>query len=237
MVDLKNIKPENLWYVVGYIVTDGHLNKDGRHLNITSKDEEHIVKIKEVLKLNVKISKKTRDKSKDKIYSQVQFGDVKFYKYLLSIGFVQQKSLNIGEIKVDRRYFHHFLRGVIDGDGNISTWIHKTNQHRQWSLRITSAASSFIKWLKKETEDYFEVGGKLYCYQYKYKKNPIYILKFGKLAAKVILRRIYESNYLSLNRKNLKSIKCLQDESKMINYGNVLGPGAGIGRQYGLKIR
>ncbi len=222
MVDLKNIKPENLWYIIGYIVTDGHLNKDGRHLNITSKDEEHIFKLREILKLNVKIGKKTRGKSQNKIYSQIQFGDVKFYKYLLSIGFVQQKSLNIGEIKVINHYFRHFLRGVIDGDGNISTWVHKTNQHRQWSLRITSAAPLFVKWLKNEVEDYFRVRGKLYCYKQKNKKNPIYILKFGKLAAKAILSKTYTKNDLSLNRKNFKSIKCLQDESKMINYGGVL---------------
>ena len=236
MVDLKSIGPKNFWYVVGYIATDGHLNKDGRHLSITSKDESHLVKIKKAMGLVVKIGKKSRGGSKDKIYSQIQFGDVKFYKYLLSIGFVQQKSLNAGEIKVDKKFFKDFLRGIVDGDGNISTWIHKTNFHRQWSLRITSAAPLFIKWLKEETEDNFDVKGKVYCYKYKYKKNPIYILKFGKLAAKAILRQIYYKNSLSLNRKNLKSIKCLQDENKMVNYGNVLGPGAVIGSQPRLKI-
>lgn len=231
MVDLKFIKQNHLWYVIGYITTDGHLNKDGRHLNITSKDRGHLIKLKKVLNLNVKISKKARGGSKEKLYSQLQFSDVVFYRYLLSIGFVQKKSLNIQKINVNKKYFADFLRGVIDGDGSISTWIHKTNLHHQWSLRITSAAPLFIKWLKEETENCFNVKGKLYCYKYKYKKNPIYILKFGKLAAKVILSRIYYKNSLSLNRKNAKSIKCLHDKNKMINYGNILGPGAVIGSQ------
>lgn len=231
MVDLKNIKSKNLWYVIGYIATDGHLSKDGRHLNITSKDKDHLEKIKQVLGLNIKIGKKGRGGSKNKIYSQLQFSDVKFYKFLLSIGFVQQKSLNIGEINVDKNFFEDFLRGIIDGDGSISTWIHKSNLHRQWSLRIISAAPKFIKWLKKKTESHFDVKGKLYCYKYKNKINPIYILKFGKLPAKIILKSIYYKGCFSLSRKNNQSIICLQDENKMINYGNILGPGAGTGRQ------
>ncbi|MBI2633606.1 MAG: hypothetical protein HYW78_04485 [Parcubacteria group bacterium] len=237
MVDLKNIKPQNLWYVIGYIATDGHLNKDGRHINITSKDRGHLVKIKKALSLKVKVGRKCRGDSHDKIYSQIQFGDVLFYRYLLHIGFIQRKSLNLGPIKIDRKYFIDFLRGVIDGDGSISTWIHKTNLHRQWSLRITSAAPLFIKWLKKEIESYFDVNGKLYGYKYSYKKNPIYILKFGKLATKIILYQTYHNNSLSLSRKNKKCVKCLRDENKMVGYGNVIGPGAGTGRQYGLKIR
>jgi hypothetical protein len=82
---------------------------------------------------------------KEKIYSLLQFGDVKFYRYLLDIGLTQKKSLILGEVAINRNYFSDFLRGVIDGDGCISIWIHKTNEHRQWSLRIISAASLFYK--------------------------------------------------------------------------------------------
>lgn len=236
MVDLKNKKPKIFWYVIGYIATDGHLSKDGRHLNITSKDKSHLILIKKSLSLKVKIGRKNRGGSDEKKYFQIQFGDVLFYKFLLNIGFIQKKSLKLGKINIDKKYFFDFLRGVIDGDGNISTWIHKTNQHRQWSLRITSAAPLFIKWLKKETEESFNVRGKLYSYKYKNKKNPIFVLKFGKLAAKVILKQVFYKGSLSLDRKNLKSIQCLQDVSKMINYGNVLGPSAETGRQPTLKM-
>lgn len=143
----------------------------------------------------------------------------------------------MADINVPLKYFSDFLRGVIDGDGNISTWIHKTNRCRQWSLRVISAAPLFIKWLKIETENYFNVKGRLYSYKYENKNNPIYILKFGKLPTKIILNSIYYKNALSLKRKNKKGILCLQDENKMINYGNIIGPGGGIGRRVGLKIQ
>lgn len=236
MVDLKYIQPEHLWYIIGLIATDGNLSKDGRHINITSKDRKFLFLVKKILKLKNKIGKKTREKSKEKIYSQLQFGDVKFYRFLEDIGLTKKKSLTMGVLKIDKIYFLDFLRGVIDGDGNISTWIHRTNLHRQWSLRIVSAAPLFIQWLKMEMENYFDVWGKLYCYKYKNKSNPIYILKFGKLSAKVILKLVYYEDCLSLSRKYKNAAVCLQDKNKMINYGDILGPGAVIGSQPRLKI-
>lgn len=236
MVDLKLIKQNDLWYFVGLLAADGCLSGDGRHIELTSKNEDHLFSIKKALNINAKISKKSRGGSKVKLYPRLQFSDVRFYKFLLSLGLTPKKSLTLGVIKIDYNYFPDFLCGVIDGDGCISTWMHRTNLHRQWSLRITSAAPIFIKWLKKEIENYFSVKGKLYRYRYKDKKNYIYILKFGKLPTKVIIGCVYKESSVCLNRKKKKHFECLQDENKMKNYGNVLGPGVGIGRQSRLKI-
>lgn len=237
MVDLKNINKSNLWYVVGLIATDGNLSMDGRHINITSKDRKYLFLVRNALGLSGKVGLKTRGGSKEKIYSNFQFSDVNFYKFLLSIGMTPKKSLTMKKIDVGKEYFKDFLRGVVDGDGCISTWVHKSNLHAQWSLRVTSGAPVFIAWLKNETENNFEVGGKLYKYQYKDKPNPIYILKFGKIATHIILGKIYYTGCLSLNRKHKKSVQCLQDENKFVNYGQVLrSPGGGTGRRSRLKI-
>jgi len=121
MVDLKLIKPEDLWYIVGLISADGNLSKDSRHIEITSKTKEYLIDIKKALKINAKISKKSRGGSKIKIYSHLRFSDAAFYKFLLNTGLTPRKSLTLGKIKIDHRYFPHFLRGVIDGDGCICT--------------------------------------------------------------------------------------------------------------------
>lgn len=236
MLDLKSVNPNYLWYLIGLITTDGSLSKDGRHINITSKQYQHLICIKKALGLVNKISKKSRAVNTEKIYYQLQISDVKFYRYLLSLGLISKKSLILGAISLDKKYFHDFLRGVVDGDGCISTWIHKSNRHRQWTLRIVSGAPVFIKWLKEEIETTFHVSGKLYGYKYKNKKSYIYILKFGKLASKIILNRIYYKDCLTLKRKALLQKQCLQDRNKMVNYGNILGPGAVTGSQIRLKI-
>lgn len=236
MVDLKKINPKHLWYTVGLIATDGNLSKDGRHICITSKDGNYLFSIKKALNIRVRIGKKARGKLEEKRYFILQFSDVNFYKFLLNIGLTPCKSLTMGKIKVDEKYFIDFLRGVIDGDGHISTWINNRNCHSQWSLRIASAAPVFIRWLKQEIEDYFQVKGKLYCYLHKGKKNNIFTLKFGKLAAKAIANNIYYNKSLCLKRKNRTKINLSRDENRMINYGGVICPGAEIGIQSRLKI-
>lgn len=210
MVDLGKIKSSDLWYVIGYITTDGYLSTDNRHINITSKDRKHLYSIKEALLLKNRIGRKTRGYEKEKRYSQLQFGDVIFYRYLETIGLSSRKSLTLGSINLNEEFFMDFLRGVIDGDGNISTWIHRTNNHQQWCLRIFSASPVFIKWLNNKIKEKFGLEGKLYIRVGKNRVNPIYILKFGKIAATKILKIVYYPDCLSLQRKFLKAQLCLQ---------------------------
>jgi hypothetical protein len=218
MVDLSLVKPQHLWYTVGLIATDGNLSKDGRHTVITSKDEDLLEGLKKILHLALKLTKKSRAHSKEKKYFCLQIGDVKFYKFLLSIGLHQKKSLTLGKIKVPKEYFIDFFRGVIDGDGNISTWQHKSNKNIQWSLRIFSASITFINWLKVNSEHKFKINGKLYKSE-KVDANPLYTLKFGKFAAKSIIYYCYYKNSFSLQRKHLKALKCLRAEDKLSKYG------------------
>ncbi len=210
MVDFQKVRQSDFWYVVGYIATDGYLSVDGRHINITSKDRAHLYSIRKALQLKNKIGRKTRSIEKNKKYSQLQFGDINFFSYLENLGLTSKKSLTLGPINVKDGYFADFLRGVVDGDGSISTWIHRTNNHRQWSLRIFSASSSFIRWLESTIGEGFQVKGKLYTRNEASKKNPIFILKYGKFAASKILKEIYYPNCLALERKLLKAQLCLQ---------------------------
>ena len=228
MVNLKIIQPANLWYIVGLIVTDGNLSKDGRHVSITSKDAELLIEVKIALHLESKLGHKARGGEKEKKYTVLQFSDVAFYQYLNTIGIQPKKSLTLGAINVPSDYFKDFLRGVIDGDGSINTWIHKTNKQSQWCLRITSGAPLFSTWIHQEIQNHFSVTGKLYSYKFKGKKNPINIIKFGKIATKIILRNIYYSNCLSLERKRITAQQCLNDKdgwkgyAKMINNAEVV---------------
>lgn len=97
----------NLAYAVGLITTDGYLSKDGRHIDLTSKDIEQIQTFRRILKLTNKIGLKSSGHS-DRKYYRVQFGDVKFYRFLLKIGLTPAKSKIIGEVKVPKRFFADF---------------------------------------------------------------------------------------------------------------------------------
>lgn len=222
MVDLKNIDKRVLWYTVGIIVTDGSLSVDKRHIYITSKDEELLVVLRDQLGLNTKIGKKSNGRSQEKIYSVLQFSDVHLYKFLESIGLFSNKSLTLQSINVPEQFFKDFVRGVIDGDGSIITWIHTSNKRVQWALKITSGAPKFSIWLHKVIQQHYQVKGKIYTYQYKDKKNPIHILKFGKIATKIILQSSYYKNCIALERKKRKVEECLQSENGWSKYGKMV---------------
>lgn len=210
MILLNKVKSSALWYIIGYFAADGNLSIDGRHLNITSKDRKHLYLIRKALNLKSKIGRKARSAEEIKKYSFLQFGDRNFYKYLLNIGFTHNKSLTLGAINVEKQYFADFLRGVIDGDGSISTWIHHSNQLRQWSLRIFSGSTIFIEWLRSEIEFHFGLTGKIHIRKQNNRTNAIYVIKFGKRAAMKILKKIYYPDCLSLERKYLQAQLCLQ---------------------------
>ena len=110
-------------YAIGLMVSDGNLSPDGRHINFTSKDLELIQLFQESLDIKIHIGKKANSSSKKKSYFVTQFSDVLFYKFLMSIGLMPNKSKSIGEIQVPPRYFFDFLRGSFDGDGcTFSYW-------------------------------------------------------------------------------------------------------------------
>ena len=99
----------NLAYAVGLITTDGCLSKDGRHIDFTSKDLEQIQNFRTILGLNNKIGRKKSKPLETKKYFNVQFGNIVFYKFLLSIGLFPNKSRTLGNIEVPKRYFKDFL--------------------------------------------------------------------------------------------------------------------------------
>jgi hypothetical protein len=222
MISLNIIQPDRLWYIVGIFVTDGNLSKDGRHLNITSKDKEFIYKIKEELHLGNKVTIKHRSKEDIRPYYFLQFGNIEFYKFLLSIGLTPNKSLILKDIKVPSEYMKDFIRGVIDGDGSIDRWINNFNKVEQWGLRINSGAPIFSSWVKDIIENSFSVKGKIYEYTGSNKPHAIFIVKFGKLAAKTILKEVYYKDCFGLDRKIREAEECLKSSVKHVKYRDVI---------------
>ena len=192
---------KDLWYFVGLIAADGNLSSDGRHIDITAKDPLFLEELKKSLGLQNKIGSKRNGRGIESFH--IQFANRDFYDFLLSIGLTPKKSLTLGELKVPYQWFQDFLRGVIDGDGCIRNWTHPTNGKEQWSLRVYSASPSFLKWLKLCVEKSFFVKGQIH-----HSAASTLVLKFGKLAAKQILKKCYYEGCLSLDRKTKLAQMC-----------------------------
>lgn len=189
----------NFAYAVGLIASDGNLSTDGRHISFTSKDKSLATLFKKCLGLENKIGKKSRGYSKEKKYYVVQFGDVNLYKYLLTIGLTPAKSKTISKISVPQKYFVDFLRGCLDGDGNISVFNHPESKQKQLKVRFASASKKFVIWIYQTLYDKYNIPG---GHIYNDKIKSIYTLSYAKTDGGKILKLMYHRNNLPfLKRK------------------------------------
>lgn len=195
---------DDLAYAIGLFVADGHLSIDGRHLDFTSKDFEQVQTFKSILGLKASISKKSRSAEKEKKYYYVGFSDVGLYNFLIGIGIPQQKSKNVGKLQLPRKLIPDFLRGLIDGDGNINIAKHPESRNKQIKIKIFSASKVFLEWLYDEIKAQGIKGGRI-----RYAKR-VWELVYGKRDALEMMKLIYYADNLpSLERKRNVAKECL----------------------------
>jgi hypothetical protein len=185
-------------YIIGVIATDGNISPNLRHIHITSKDYEMITNCKKILDIDNKIGKKSRAKEKEKKYFILQFGDVNFVNFLISIGITNNKSKTIAKIKIPKEYFLGFLGGCIDGDGSIVVFNHPESKQCQLTLKLFSASYKFLDWILSYCREICNIKGGSILDKY---KNRVYTLRFGKQDSVKILTMIYSQNMICLSRK------------------------------------
>jgi len=200
----------NLAYIIGLLTTDGNLSKDGRHITMRSSDKDLLETFKICLGLQNRIAQSVNDGYAKKPSFRVQFSNVKFYRWLLEIGLFPAKTYTIGKIKIPDLYFRDFLRGHLDGDGSVFTYVDKYNfyrgrnyiNHRVY-VKFISVSQKHITWLYQTIDKLSPVKGSLNYRKYKQSNYvPMWEIKFSKKESIKLLKWIYYENSLPcLNRK------------------------------------
>ena len=209
-----------LWYVVGLITSDGCLSSDGRHIDITAKERAFLEKVRKAIGVCNPIGVKNKGRCNEAY--RLVFSNRNLYEFLLSVGLTPKKSLTLHKVIVPDEFFYDFLRGVIDGDGCIRSWVHPTNHKEQWSLRIYSSSPFFVGWLRREIEQIARVTGRLHCSAKERPQAGLYVLTYGKLAAQKILGACYYDGALSLDRKARLAEKCCASSVRWMRSKTVL---------------
>lgn len=197
----------NFAYAVGLLATDGCLSGTKRHVIFVSKDLEQIENFLKALKIvDIKIGKTFSGYNKSMAY-RVQFGDVLFYNFLVSIGITPAKSKTIGEVKIPDKYFFDFLRGCLDGDGTFfSYWDPRWRSSFMFYTEFISASKKHIMWLQAKISKKIGIRGHVTGGG----KHIIYHLKFAKSDSRLLLKKMYyKENVTCLQRKRLKIKKAL----------------------------
>lgn len=201
----------NFAYAMGLLATDGNLSPDGRHIDFTSNDLDQLNNFMNCLGIRMKISHKISGFT-HQMSPHVQFGDVLFYQFLVSIGLTPAKSKTIGAIQVPQKYFFDFLRGHFDGDGTFySYWDPRWRSSFMFYTEFLSASEEHILWLRKTIDNFLHIHGHLNKSR---RAGSVFQLKYAKKESLKLLKRMYyNKSVICLKRKKDKIAKALLADS------------------------
>lgn len=196
-------------YAIGLLTTDGCLSPDGRHIDLTSKDIEQLENFKLCLGIANRISSKKSGSGN--ISFRVQFGSVRFYRFLLKIGLTSRKSKTLGLIRIPKMYFFDFLRGHFDGDGSFYSYYDPRWRNSQmFYMCFVSASRDHLLWLQERLKARLNINGHISSsrnsstYQLRYAKNE---------SLKLIKNLYYNQHVICLSRKYRKIEAILQNKN------------------------
>ena len=195
-----------LAYAVGLLVTDGSLSVDGRHIDLTSKDEEQLINFMHCIGKKIRISSKRPSPLAEPI-TRVQFSDVGLYNFLQDIGLTPKKTKTIGPIKVPEEYLFDFLRGHHDGDGAFYSYYDpRWKNSFMYYLIFLSASKEHVLWIQNKIEALLGVKGHITTSR----SSCVLQLKYAKKESLLVLRKMYPNKtVVCLSRKRLKIERAL----------------------------
>jgi len=206
--------PEFSWspelaYAVGLITTDGNLSIDRRHIQFTNTEYELIQLFKNCLGIKNNPSITPPSGFGKKSAYRLNFGNVRLYRWLEEIGLRTNKTRSLGEIKIPDKYFADFLRGHIDGDGSIFTYVdnYATYKGKRYTYNrlytvFISASFEHLNWIRKNIKKSIDIEGALTSYLRENRKFPLWKLRYAKKESLRILPWIYYNHNLPcLDRK------------------------------------
>lgn len=210
----------NLAYAIGLIATDGYVSKDKRHIVLTSSDYDQLITFRECLNKTNKPSINPPSSISKKTSYRIQIGDVVFLEWLNKIGLKNRKSLTIGSIKIPDKYIRDFLRGHLDGDGHVQSYVDKYNTYKnpkyiynRLFIFFLSGSKRHIIWIRKKILKLIKINGSFQEIKSKTQlgNNNMYSIKYStKEATKLANWMYYNPHVPCLKRKRAKLLNFLK---------------------------
>lgn len=147
-----NIDTEEKAYFLGFIFADGSISNDEFFLDINEKDIEMLLRIREEIHSNCKITTRKKGNS---MMSRIAIKNKVFCSSLSQYGIIENKTKMTSHLpveKIPKIFYKDFLRGLIDGDG----WVIKTKQNLYKIGYVTqyySTALDFVEMLNSLLEE------------------------------------------------------------------------------------
>ncbi len=186
-------------YAVGLMASDGCLQKDGRHVDLTSKDIEQLQNFSQALGRELYIGRKPSGGGH--FSYRIQLSDVALYDFFISVGLIPNKSKTIGALRIPDKFYPDFLRGLFDGDG--CTYGYMDTRWRSsfmFYVSFASASPNFIDYIRLVNSRLAGLG------QGSIRNNEATLsLNYAKQDShKLFAYMYYKGHDLCLSRKKLK---------------------------------
>lgn len=178
-------------YAVGLIATDGCLVGDGKTVAFVSKDRDLVRTFKACILSEQPIGRNRQ-------HYRVQVVDVNFYDWLLAIGLTPRKSLTLGAVAVPDRLFLDLVRGLLDGDGSIKTYVTVPNRRRypahtyqRLGVELHSASYGHLSWVRQKLQVILGLGGWIGTRKRRPPYAALHVLRYSKHESLVLLPALY----------------------------------------------
>lgn len=174
-------------YFIGLMLTDGYINFNRGYLSLELTDKDAMTYISKYIQCGIYTINPKEDNHKVK-YRIVIYGK-ELVEQCRRFGFVENKTYNMKNLnlfKSEEKYLSHIIRGIIDGDG----WISSDGKE----FFIVSASNDFIVWCKQALEN-------LGCEDLKINfikndNNGIYSIRSRKkINIEVLKKKVYTTKY------------------------------------------
>ena len=192
-------------YFLGLLMADGCNYKEGFTLSLQERDYEIIELFKKYIKFTGKINYRKHTNPKYQNICRIKIHSKVISEQLSKLNVIPNKSLSCKFPNIPEEFHSHFIRGVFDGDGSISTYIQKNGiyNYKACSFSITGY-KDLINDIEKILVKNCKIG-----FKKKYIKNnneKILTIKYG---GKKDIIKIYnwlykDSKELFIKRKFLK---------------------------------
>jgi len=209
--DIYNDK-HNFYYILGYTMADGCVDKNAIRYNLSIKDFELIDYLRQKLIPTQPIKKRSYFyKSKNKTYESYFFvvNNKEYVCRLYNHGIIKAKTGMEIMKNVEYGYEKDFVSGYFDGDGHVSMY----NYNNVLLKSLVIASASLI--LLKQINQYINNIGKIHNHssnKFSNTKTKVYELRINDIRGiEYFYKEVYRSNHFRLSRKNQAFINLFKE--------------------------
>jgi len=188
---------ENSAYILGFIFADGNVawnpQKGYYSMTITAseKDKDHLEKIRKLLQSTKPLLYSPKTKS----YRLIVNSKI-LCKKLMELGVIPRKTLVVEFPQIPEEHLKHFLRGVIDGDGNVR-YLNR-NVSPYFEITVSSGSLKFCQGFVKSVKSMIGVEANI-----RKVKGNTHIIQYSCSRGKKLAKYIYSDADIFLERKYL----------------------------------